>query len=258
MKERRIPRNSGLTWRMKKYHSMEEGEGKEIELERIKKQLLRDWVKDGFRILGEIKDVGEMAEFLNWQEKKVVKEIMRAEGNMMGKDGKEGARALFSMIFGGAMASRGLIMGQARALISSQGNQYVPFLTSEVNRALANLLQSDNTLISLLRTIQSPANPSVPIQINNSITNGKDAPEALMNTNQAVKLIDAKREESLLESEVMQAKLIPYLGPDVPEVLATQQGQTTDMATGPGPKKKKHIERREQDGDIIEPEIIGE
>jgi len=271
----RIPRPTGLTNMIKNHSRIKDERMRGKELKRIKEHVINQYIREGFRLNGETKDIGDIGRYLGETEKWVLQRIQRFGTLLEGKDQDGLSKALKAMSLQASMASRSIIMAQATYLFESQSveyqksnpgkkNGYVPFLTSEVNRSLANLIASDNTLLNLLKIVAPPAKNSPTIQINNQQANLGNQPstETLININQAVQLIDKGREATLLEDDGLQNRLLAqHITPDVPEVIATQQRgfNATNEAAGLKKKPKKvqlHEIRSESDGEIINPEII--
>lgn len=272
----RIPRPAGLTNQMKKWNTLEGERTRKREMRRIKEHVINQYIKEGFRLNGETKDIGEIARYLQETEKWVLQRIQRFGDLLEGKDHDGMSKALKAISLQGAMASRSLIMAQALYLTSSQSDAYqktnpgkvsgyVPFLTSEVNRSLTNLIASDNTLLNLLKIVNPVAQKAQPnVVINNQQANLSNGPstETLININQAVQLIDKGRESTLLEDPNLQNRLLAqHLTPEVPEVIATNQQGFNAKKEAAGLKQKLrkvplHESRVEEAGEIINPEIV--
>lgn len=254
---KRIPRSTGMTMMVKHYNQIEDEKERQKKLEQIKDHVINQYIKEGFRMNGKTMELNELAIYLNMPLKGVVRKITRYGDIMGGKDGEALARAVKLFSFNGLMATRSLVLGQAQNLIRSQGDGYVPFLTSEVNRSLGNLIQNDNAFISFLKAVSPDpkTQPSVVINNQQATLNSAGNTEQLLNINQAVKLIDANRDETLLESPEMQNRLLAsHISDEVPEVIATEQRGYTTPDQIMVPKKKikvaHHDDRREDDGEI--------
>ncbi len=255
---RRIPRQGGITMMVKHYNQIDDERERQNKLNQIKDHVLNQYIKEGFRINGMTMELNELAIYLDMPLKGIIRKITRYGDIMGGKDGEAISRAVQLFSFQGLMATRSLVLGQAQSLLRSQGDSYVPFLTSEVNRSLANLIQNDNAWIGYLKAIktETKSQPSVVINNQQATMNTGGNTEQALNINQAVRLINDNRDETLLESTDMQNRLLAsHVTEEVPEVVATQQrGYTTpDQIMVPEKKRKvpHHDNRRESEGEII-------
>lgn len=255
---RRIPRASGLTMMVKNYNQQEEGNNKQRTLEQIKDHVINQYIKEGFRINGKTMELSEMASYLGITLKVLIKKINRYGDILGGKDGEAFSRAVKLFSFNGVMATRSLVLGQAQNLLRSQSDGYVPFVTSEVNRALTNLIATDNTMLALLKAIspEPQRQPNVVINNQQATMNTAGNTEQLMNINQAVKLIDHQRELGLLEDPEAQNRLLAqHVTEEVPQVIATEQRgySAPDQVMVPQKKRKvpHHDERNEQEAEIL-------
>ena len=173
----------------------------------------------------------------------------------MDKEGSTaGVRAMKTILLRVGLEALDTARNQSLALVASQGQQYVPFMSSAVNQSIANLINAQKPLLELLRTLQ-PSGPSIAIQVNQ----GKNAvnAEKAIGPNEAIMLINQEKQgRSLLENEADKAQLFnAYIAPlQLPEVIATkQQGASKELEANiyiPS-KVKKHDVRNELDGTII-------
>jgi len=258
----RVPRTAGLTMAMKAYHVEDDQKQREKLYKRIQERILHRYIEDGYQVNGKVISITELADFVDMPVGRVIKATTKVVRSMTaigdGEDGLQDTyRALLAMTVQGALADRGTALNQVQVLKREQGDRYVPFLTSALNGAIKNQMDSLKPIADLVKTL-TPSDPTTVINNNNQQANNQN----YIGTNEAVKMIDAQREQPLLESGTQQEALgAQYLEGDVPEIVATKQRgwNLKSEAISLEPKKRKkgkgpgtHEGRREDDGEIID------
>jgi hypothetical protein len=143
--------------------------------------------------------------------------LLRMAG-FFGKDGdkmQDLARAeIFRSLFW-ATETHSQAMKQAKILADSQGDTYKPFISGEVNKAIANLISAMKPHQELIK-LMVPGS-SGPTGTNININNNNSSAVQYLSPDKAVALI---RENSL--SLVLNPTAMPELG-DIPDISARTQ-----------------------------------
>jgi hypothetical protein len=186
--------------------------------------------------------------------KAVTKHAKQLTGLTSSDNIEETYRALIATVLQGSLADRGRVQHQVDILTKAQGAKYVPFLTGNLNQALRTLLETNKPLLDILKTLQPTQGTNINITQQNA--NMPTQGEAL-GTNEAVRLIDAKAAEDLLESGTLQSNLLgEHLeGQDLPEIIATKQQGSTDLQDAQRAKGQTPSKRREDDDINASPEL---
>lgn len=255
----RIPRTAGITLAIKHLNQIDDPKQKKKQFNKIIDRVLLRYVEDGYRLNGRTMSIDEVSSYLDIPVTRVIKESTRVIRTMStigdGEDGLQDLyRALLSLGLRNSLADRGRITKQADMLEADQGGTYTPFLTSALNQTHKNLMESNKPLMELIK-ILTPSDPAVVINNQNQQNQGQ-----FLGTNEAVKLIDSKRTQTLLESPEQKALMAKkYLQEgNIPEIVATKQqgysaGGESLIKQKPKPSKvPKHETRREDDGEIID------
>jgi hypothetical protein len=174
------------------------------------------------------------------------------------EDGNTNASGALKMhLLRNALEATEAAQKQASVLENQQNGQYVPFLTSALNQAITNLINSGKPMLELLKAITPPV-PRTAIQINAQGGNKAEVPaEKAIGANEAIMLINQQREGiTLLENpEAKMALYNQYILPEsLPEVIATkQQGSQIELQANiyTPSKVKKHESRNELTGTFI-------
>jgi len=253
----RIKRPKGLTFQIKNLKNITNEIQYKKERERIINRVINEYVQDGFRLNNKPSTIKELAEFMELSIIEIIKRMNRMGSYLLGnKD--EAYRALLANTISSLLENRAVIGTQLNMLSTQQNGKYVPFLSGMVNDSIGRLIANDTNTIRLL-TIMKPfeASSGSPITINNNPIGQALTNNNLLNVNDAVKLIDKQREVPLLESQNKIDNLESrYIEEGTPEILARkQQGTNSDGLVRPKKKLKIHELRREDEGEIINPEI---
>lgn len=115
-----------------------------------------------------------------------------------------------------ALEDRMAVEGQVRLLQKSQGQQYTPFVSSEVNKALGMKIQTTANLGSILKSIQGGGSINIFAQQNNTeIT--------YLTMEQAVQIVSEENAKMIGQGADIQYIEAHYDQAELPEVVATRQ-----------------------------------
>ena len=194
----RVPRPLGLTLQMRLHHKQQ---GNEEELKRIKIRLIEQWTSGNMMLNERIYTVEQLSQYLNESPSMINKYMWKAMGKIgkiiEKKDAGEIAREIFGTALKKSTEISALIASQAAILMKSQGGKYVPFVSSSVNQALANLNATQAPILALLKVITDKQEVNLIVNQNNQtvINQHITAEEALKIANGTTK--------SLLEDDKM-------------------------------------------------------
>lgn len=209
--------------------------------------------------------VNDLALLLNTPVVAVVHQMNKAmvqlSDLMNDKEGKQFARGLISSAALKGLEIQALTEAQAKLLLAEQGGRYVPFLTTEANKALGNLINAQKPILDIIKLIVE-ANPNAVktgVGPEEPTTNG-----AYLTTDKAVQMISQNAESLLTSENLLAAKeaelmglpegeRIPNIGAKQSEFIHTQKKAQNTL---PEPNPDHHIDRRAKmegldlDGDL--------
>lgn len=223
------------------------------------KYLLRDWIVNGMKLLGFPLSIPELSKLTGIQLPRIVEELSVVSG--VGKVFSEGdngfletSRAVSELAIFWGLEDKALAQRQAANLLHNQGDGYVPYLSSEVNRAIKNSLDATANILKLHTTLFSPE-ALKEARNQAAATNEK----GFLYVEDMVNLIQENKNQSPLQNtEVLNALRATYLQPgSVPNVIAIQQddfkpedlGASKELPSPDGPLIE-HDERREHLEDL--------
>lgn len=242
----RVPRPLGLTMALMEYHT---SKNQDI-ITNIKQNQIEAWITTGMQLNGRVMNIQQLAIYLSLPVSyimRVMSKAMNRVGNWL-KDDKlqETTRAIFSHALFSALENQALSLQQVHILLAEQGQQYVPFLSSEVNKALANNTAAQKPLHSLLEILK-PNTTIMPIA--NADGNSKnvsvtpDEAIILIRNNSTSPIEDTKTLDAIWTEEKGQLQL--------PDVDARNQ----DLSSiGIGKRKNKKLKRPLGPDDTVVPE----
>jgi len=254
----RIKRPKGITYQIKNLKTINNQEEFKKERERIINRIINEYINDGFRLNNKPTNLNQLSEYIGESLIQCMKRMNRLGEHLLGNDKNNGFRVLLANTINHLTTTKALVLGQFNTLNASQSDGYVPFISSAVNEVLRGLVSTDSNFISLLKVMAPAQHPSVPSTIINNNPIGQALTNNnLLNVNEAIKLIDKQREVPLLESQNKIDNLEQtYIEPGTPQILATkQQGTNNDGLVRPKKKLRVHELRREDQDEIINPEI---
>lgn len=221
MKETRIPRPKGLTLQMIQIHKNKDNK----QLERLKEIVLQQWISAGMMYNGRLVSMEEMGSYLQLSMSKLYIKANRAmiaiAGMFEGDKLKEIARVLFSTALFKASEIQALSEVQTRILMAHQGNKYMPYVSGEVNRAIANQINAGKPLMEVLRLLAGAGNGqnANTFIYNDNSNNSKTA--QFITPDQAVNMIQNKVPDLLENPDALNTKMLEYK--DIPDVNARTQ-----------------------------------
>lgn len=206
---RRIPRPLGITARIQSASKNKETYQDELKL--IQKSIVETWTSAGMRLNDRTVTMEQLKNFTGLTDKAIDKYMWGAM-NKMGKvmERKEIgqiAREVFGMAFKKSLEIGAQIQDQVAILSARQGSQYVPFLTSALNQALANLNQSQTPLHNLLRMLTDKADVNI---LNYTNINNNGASTVFLNHEAAMKLIQENQQSMLEDPHLATAQIEKY------------------------------------------------
>jgi hypothetical protein len=212
----RVPRTKGLTMALIQYHASTDTHQKQEIINNIQDTIISSWLTSGLRIDNQTMNAEQLSHYLNIPISNIIKRTAKALkplGTWL-KDEKlqDSTRAIFSQAFFGILETQSLTKSQAYLLLEQQGQNYVPFLTSEVNKSLANLIASHKPMADLLNILK-PAQTGVPAtpadQVNKHTVTPDEAITFIRDNTKSV-----LEDTNLLEAEYTEIKAQESL-PDV-------------------------------------------
>lgn len=259
----RLPRPSGLTLIAKNLRLSESEQQHFAHKTQAIKIVVGHYLNHGFTFCGKPCSITDLADFLRVSPTYIMKEMGRYTRTLASVTSPEAIQhtmqATLGMILQNAMKDRAIVQNQVNMLISQQNGEYVPFMTSEANKVLRTLLESNKAFIEFARMLQGPNQVNIQNNINKPTTVEGEA--EVLTVTDAVKMLSEKNPLSLLENDEAkeQIRLAELDGFDKVEVVATKQRGfelQASFALGSAPKlpkrKGKHIDRNEDDGTIID------
>jgi len=247
----RQPRPLGTTNLSIQYRNEEDSNKKELLINRMRKILISQYVSNGMEINNRQVTINEYAGFLGISSLELLstmnKELVKIGKFFDGPDGNQLARATFLKAIFGALETQSLAISQSRILSQEQGQRYVPFLSGELNRAIANQISSFRPITDLLKLLNDNPTTSILIQTNqNTNTNQYITPL------EATKLLEGQNHNSLLTN----AELIPLKEAELghlPQVNAKYQNLTSIGIRHSGIEEEEegtHVDKRDRNKDI--------
>lgn len=225
-------------------------------LHRIRKLLIEQWASNGMMLNNRVYTVDEFSLFLNIPSITLIK-LMNEELTKIGKffedkEGKQLARvSLFRSLFW-ALENQSIAKSQLHILMADQGQRYVPFLSAEVNKAIANSTNAIKPMLDILKLMMEKTsdNPLLPNTTTNNNLNIYVSPD------EANRMIQDKGLASLLEDEGhLEQKMAILSQASLPEVNATYQNLTNIGIKYDGTKLKEsedHTDDRNEDIEAIQ------
>lgn len=216
----RYPRPLGFT-----YTAINTKNNKE-ERKRMEDTIINLYIERGMEMEGKRMSVQEMATFLQIPTQtllmRINKGMERISGFFDGKEGKRAARVLWQNSVLKGLEIMALVDHQTRTLMAQQGAEYVPFLTGEVNRSLANLINAQKPIADLLKMLTEKNQINILINTDgDSSTSGK----TYISPSQAIDIIQKEGITMYNNPTLIAAKEQELLG--LPNVNARTQDLTS-------------------------------
>lgn len=221
----RIPRPIGITQLMIEYHKTQD---KSI-LDSITTQFIQQWLINNGSVCGRNFSADQLCQFLHCDSSRIrsqMRDSLLVNSKIWDKDKQEELmNALIGQQIMWAMEDRMDISHQVEILRTSQGNKYMPFITTELNKALGLKQSSSNTLNSIFRSLSGGGS----INIFNNVENKQQVnqitvEEALQLISEENKRLPVHKEEQglLFPNEVAYIEAHHDIE-SLPEVQADKQ-----------------------------------
>lgn len=243
---KRIPRPLGLTLQLRQTN----------DIKKVKEQIIDTWIQNQYRYNGEVYSIERMATHLSlpmiYITKRSIEQMKKLSGVLNHMKIEEIARVIFSGSFFKAIEIQALSEQQYRLLERSQGGKYRAFVSSEVNKSLANLISTQKPLLDLLKVLtdkMGPINPQGP---------NDDNPQAIqaIGTEEALRILTDKEgtmltDKSLISSAISQYQSLPDVGArtqDLRGIGIKYDGTPPVIPSIPNPQIQEPIQQEELDG----------
>lgn len=224
-KELRYPRPLGLTYALHQYHNLQEPQQKQEELNKIKNLLINQWIANGMMLNNKLIPIADMSTYLNIPTQtlmlRAANQSMKIAKILNEDKARDWARAQFFSAQNLAIENHALARSQALMLLAQQGENYVPFLTSEVNKSLANLTAAQKPILDILKAfMEKNSAPLIQLEVN---TNKQS--NTFVTPDEAVRQIRNESPSLIDNTTAIEAKMEAL--PGLPNINA----RTQDLAT---------------------------
>lgn len=195
-------------------------------LKQLQRIIIEQWSLNSYQYNGELYSINNMAEYLKLPTKEVMERMNKAILGIAGvyennEKGRKFARAQISQLIFKGLENEALARSQVELLMRDQAGHYKPFLTTEVNRSIANLLNSGKPLLEILKLLTEkdpqPLIGQLQVNTDNRAINH-------ITTDQAIKMI-RDNSTSLLDIGTKDPAYLEYK--DLPNVDARTQDLTS-------------------------------
>lgn len=130
--------------------------------------------------------------------------------------------AIFSLLLNMSLSDRSTALQHANILTTAMGQQYVPFLSSEVTKALANAQSTTQNIANIARNFFG--NQGSGLTINNVQSNAHNVQNNLTIENAQMMIEDQLRDKALLQDQATKDNLyLQYELHNMPELDARKQ-----------------------------------
>ena len=216
---KRIPRPQGVT---------------SMNKERRKEYITKYYVNNGMMYLNQSVTVTDFSNMLNIDVSMIVRimsEVSGLKASIIGDDDglNKAAGALAEMVIFWGLQDKHTAQAQLGTLLKSQGARYKPFISGEVNRALANSMTATKNIMEAFKTI-IPADTLAKKSDDAVNKNGKVA-----YVEDVVLQIQAQNQTPLNNTDIIQALRETYLN-NVPNIIAMTQEDFKPESLGAGKK----------------------
>ena len=204
----------GMTQALQEYHKTNDPE----KLNAIQAYFIQNWIINNQFICGRIFSVIELSNFLKCDPDRIRLHMRDQLLNtkLWDKDKQEELiNALIGQQVTWALEDRMAVEGQVRLLQRSQGQQYTPFVSSEVNKALGMKIQTTAQLGSILKSLQGGGSINIFNQQNNTEV-------TYLTMEQAVQIV-GEENAKMVGGQDLQYIEAHYDPAEFPEVVATKQ-----------------------------------
>jgi len=222
----RHPRPLGLTLMAKAYNQNPNPEEKQKIKEEIIRNTIIHYIMNGFRLDRKEMNLTQLTRYLKadgiYIEEQFSKELAR-QGNLLLDEGEKGqlTRVILKIALKKGLEIQAQAGTQYELLMAQQGGEYVPFLTSSANQALANLINSQKPIHDLIKVLsdKGPNSIWVNINANSGIQNNQ-----YITAKEANEMIQIKAESMMTDRSLIDAKKVEIGA--LPDVSARNQDLT--------------------------------
>lgn len=187
---------------------------------KLKQHIIHTWINNNMRLNGQLVNTIQLGHYLNLPElyiqKHMIQYLEKMGKFMESRDLASITRGLSSLCLKFASEIHAQVQDQVHTLVQSQGGKYVPFVSSCVNQAIGNLINSQEPMLKLLKALGGGEGTNVFIQHN---TQNKEA-DKYLNTDDAIKLI-ANSTPSMMDDPSLADAYIAHL--TLPNINARTQ-----------------------------------
>lgn len=275
-KNPRVPRPIGTTYLSQSLHktskeTKEINNTNEITLEQLQIHIIEHYINNNYKYCNQTLSLESFSNYTNIPISLIQNTMYdkaKIQYGLLTKDGQEEIYgALFSMLSNWGLNDRIAALTHANTLVAEQNGQYVPYLSSEVTRALANAQSTTVNMINMARNFFG--NQGSGFTINNVQNNLENATVTnnVLTTEKALQLIETKAPIKRLaeDKDTMDNLYQDYELSSMPELDARLQtgmdtskeglnfGKIADailVDEGPNDPEHTHIDRRAESLDI--------
>jgi len=214
---KRIPRIQGVTLMNK---------------ERRKEYIVKQYINNGMMYLNQHIPIPEFSNIFNIDISMIVRIMSEQSGlkaSILGnEDGlAKAGEALAEMIIFWGLQDKHTAQAQLGTLLKSQGADYKPFITAEVNKALSNTMTATKNLMETFKTI-IPADTLSEREKHKDSAKGK-----VLYIEDAIEIIQKNNITPLNSSDTLDALRASYLH-GTPNIIAMQQEDFKPESLGGG------------------------
>lgn len=205
----------GMTQALQEYHKTNDPE----KLSFIQSYFIQNWIMNNQFICGRLFSVMELSNFLKCDPDRIRLHMRDQLLNtkLWDKDKQEDLiNALIGQHITWALEDRMAVEGQVRLLQKSQGQQYTPFVSAEVNKAMGMKIQTTAQLGSILKSLQGGGSINIFNQQNNTEV-------TYLTMEQAVQIVGEENAKMIGQGPDIQYLEAHYDQSELPEVVATKQ-----------------------------------
>ncbi len=173
-KQTRVPRPQGVTYLATEYNKNQDNQA----YKNLIQHIITQYALNGFRYQGTSLSIPELAYTLKVSQTDIIEGISLVGRNISNFEDPEATKdtlkSIVALSTNFALQDRGLIATQLETLLTSQDGKYKPFITSEVNKNLKLMLESNKNLMDVYKTFftdQSSTNTIINVQGTNNEDN---------------------------------------------------------------------------------------
>ena len=232
-KQTRIPRPLGTTEMARSLHQLQETKennyNNDIDIINTYRDLyihiIQSYINTNFKYCNKPINIQAFAYYINIPSSLIETEIFnqsKIQYNLLNENSKEEIYGvIMQQLFSGALSDRSTALQHANVLLQQQGNQYVPFLSSEVTKALSLTQNSSNVMLQIASRLFGPNASGITINNNNAQQNNA----SYFGPTEALALIHKELGNRPLieDTNAMNNLYLEYHLDEMPEVNANAQ-----------------------------------